>query len=161
AHDATIELQVETVLVLQQAQKDARELRLLALDAIGMSGCVRKSAEVELRQYPVLLAAVLKARSSKSLRNERLRRSEPIEHVEGRRMKGGSAGLFAEIRTSLEHGHRHAMPQQIRGGDETDRARACDEHPILAGHEWVLCSRSHAFELGRTLGMKGLDPFTE
>src|SRR5438067_1059814 len=87
-HEPRMKLQVEGGIVAQQVAKDARELRLLALDAIRMSRGVRKHAEVELRQYSVLLAAILEIRGAKSLRDQRLRGSKSIEHVEGGRVKG-------------------------------------------------------------------------
>ena len=126
------ELQFEIRMAAHLLVEDARELGLLALQPIGMRRRIGNGGEVELRQKPVLLRAILKRRRLQPLRHQRLGGAERLQHVERRRMEGRGAGFLAELRALLEHGHRHASARQMRGGDEADRPRAGDENPFLA-----------------------------
>src|SRR5262249_57749906 len=67
--DARVELQLELRFGAQLLSQDARQLGLLALHAIGMTGRVGDGAEIELRQHTVALAAILELRRNQSLRD--------------------------------------------------------------------------------------------
>jgi hypothetical protein len=98
-------------------------------------GCdVGDGAEIELSQHALRLAAILERRCLQALRDQRLRRPEAVEHVEGGRMKGRGARFFTEIASGFEHGHRHAATHEIGGGGEADRTRAGDQYALFNGH---------------------------
>jgi hypothetical protein len=59
-----------------------------------MPGGVGDAGEIELRQQAVLLRAILKRRRLEPLRDHRLRRAQPVQHVERGRMEGRGAGFL-------------------------------------------------------------------
>src|SRR6516164_8260182 len=86
--DLSVELQLETRLFEQLPVENTRELGLLALHPVGVGGDVGDGAEIELRQHAMPPAAILERQRGQSLRDQRPRGTEPIEHVERRRMEG-------------------------------------------------------------------------
>ena len=110
------------------------QLGLFALHAIGMTGDVGDHAEIELGQHAVLLASILERRRHQPLCDQRLRGAEPVEHVEGRWMKGRGARFLAEIRASLEDGHRHAVAHEVGRRHQTDRPGAGNQDAFFNCH---------------------------
>src|SRR6516165_6658391 len=133
--DLSVELQLEIRLFAQLSVQNTRELGLLALHPIGVSGDVGDGAEIELREHAVLPAAILERRRGQSLRDQRPRGAEPIEHVERRRMEGRGARLLAEIRSRLEYRYRHAAADEVGRRHQADRPRARDQHLLLDRHD--------------------------
>src|SRR5262245_66284227 len=103
-----------------QAIQNARQLRLLALQAVGVGGDVGNTGKVEFGQQTMLLGAVLKAWRDQTLRDHWRRSAERVQHVERRRMEGRGARLLTQVSASLEYGHRPAGPRQLRRGDQPD-----------------------------------------
>src|SRR5437016_660110 len=101
-----------------------------------MLGGISDGRKIELRENAVSLAAVLKLRRRQSLRDQWLRGPKAAQHVESGRVKRRSARLFAEIRPGFEHLHRHAIADEIGGGDEANRPRAGDEDALIDRH-WI------------------------
>src|SRR5215510_922545 len=132
--DPGIELQLEAGLAAQLLIENARELGLLGLHPVGVAGDVGDGGEIERREHAMMLVAILERRRHQTLRNEGLRGAERLEHIEGRRMEGRSAGLHAEVRAGLEYGHGHAAAHEVGSGDEADRPRAGDQDAIFNGH---------------------------
>ena len=132
AGNSRVELQLEIGMAAHLVVQNARELRLFALQSVGMLCHVGDACEIELRQQPVPLGAILKRRRLQSLRDQRPGRAEHVQHVERRRMEGRGARFFAQARPFLEHCDRNAGAREVSRGDEADRPRAGDEDPLLA-----------------------------
>src|SRR5207302_927099 len=132
--DPAGELDPEVRIALEPAEQDARELELLGLHPIRMPGQVRDRAEVELGNHAVALAAVLKLRRRQALRGQVACGAEALEHVERRRMKRRRARFLAQMRRCLEHRHRDAAPDELRGRAQAHRPGAGDEDALLELH---------------------------
>jgi hypothetical protein len=65
-------------LVAELIEQDSGELGLLALHPIGMTGDVRDAVEIELREQPLPLGAILELRRLQSLRDQRLGGAENV-----------------------------------------------------------------------------------
>src|SRR5262249_15662466 len=102
ALDCAVELQLEFRALPQLFIENAGQLRWLGLHAMWMPGHVGDGGELELRQHAMLFATILERWSLEPLRDQRCGGAEPIEHVEGRRMKGRRARFLAQIRPSLQ-----------------------------------------------------------
>ena len=135
--DLSVELQLELRFAAKPPVQNARQLRLLALHAIGVFRDVGDGAEIELRQHTVVLAAVLERRRHQTLRNQRRRGAESIEHIKGRRMKGRGARFLAQVAPGLEHGHGHAAAHQVGRCHQADRPRACNQDPLFDRHDFA------------------------
>ena len=133
AHRA-VELQLEGGIAAQQVVQDAGEPRLLALHPVGVAGCIGDGTEIERGQHPMAPAAILEPRSRQSLRDQRRRGAELVEHVEGRRVEGRGAQLLAQVGTGLEHRDRHAVAHETRGRHQSHRPGAGDQDAFLGGH---------------------------
>ena len=145
--DLGIEVQLEIGLVAQLLVQDACQLGLLALHAIGMTRGIGDHAEIELGEHSVLLASILKRRRDETLRYQRLRGAEPIEHVERRWMKRRRARLLAEVAARLQHGHRHAAAHEVGRRHQTNRSGAGNQHAFFNRHggSEVRCLRGSLF----------------
>src|SRR6516165_3844657 len=139
ASNRTGELNFESAIVAQLLVKDARELGLLALDPERVPRRVSNGGEIELRQHAMALAAVLELRRGQSLCDQRLRRPELIEHVEGGRMECRGARFLAEIGSRLNDRYRHTIAHQIGGGGKPDRPGTGDQNAVFARHNLCTC----------------------
>ncbi len=133
--DGAAERDLEVGMAAHLLVQNARELGLLALHPVGMLGRIGDGGEVELRQQPLLLGAILERRRLQPLRQERLGGAERMQHVERRRMEGRGPQFLAERRALLEHRDRDAGARQMRGGNEADRPGAGDENPLFTQRE--------------------------
>ena len=120
---------------LQPVAQDLRQLRLLALHAVGMTGDDRPNTRSRTLQAAQQLCAKLKLRRLQALRDQRLRGTDVMQHVERRRVESRRPRLVVQRRPRLEHRYRHAVAYQIGRRDEPDRARTDNQHAIFSGHD--------------------------
>ena len=120
--DLAAEPQIEMAVPAHLLVQDARQLRLLALQAVGVGGDVGDAGEVELGQQPVLLGAVLEAGaiSPCAIIGSAAPSVSSMSSVGGWKVEARDSSL--RVRAGLEHGHRHAVIAPIGRGDQPDRA---------------------------------------
>ena len=94
-------------ILTEPRQQEALQLLLLALQPIGMAGLILENPEIELGALAGFLQSNLPAGRDQPLRHELGAEPEPIEHVEGRRMKRRGAQIVRNRRIRLEQNHRH------------------------------------------------------
>src|SRR5215211_2024385 len=84
--------------------------------------------EVEFCHGLAAARAILELGGRKPLRDERFAHPEILEHVERGWMKGRGARFLAQAFPGLQHGHRHAVPDQVGGRRHTNRSRSGDQN---------------------------------
>src|SRR5689334_21462374 len=97
---------------------------------------IADSPEVELRENAEFLAAILELRCGQTLSNERLRRAQLIQHVEGGRMERRGAGFPAQVCAGLEYRHRYIPADEVRCSDEPYGSGTCNQNAVVGTH-WI------------------------
>ena len=132
--DPGVELNVDIRHPRKLLMQDTRELGLLALYPVGMTGRVGDRAEIELRQHAVRLAAILELRRDQPLRDQRRCRAQRLEHVQRRWVKGRCARFLAQVMPGLEHRHRNALACQARRRHQANRPGAGNQYALRNCH---------------------------
>jgi hypothetical protein len=132
--DPGVELNVDIRHPRKLLVQDARELGLLALHPVGMTGHVGDGAEIELRQHAVRLAAILELGRDQPLLDQRLCGAECLEHVQRRRVKSRCTRFVAQVMPGLEHRHRDALACQVRRRHQANRPGAGDQYALRNCH---------------------------
>jgi hypothetical protein len=112
---------------LEARQEGEGELPLLALQPIGMPRLPGEHREIEDGALAARVQADLPIGADEPLGHEFARDAERLQHVEGRRMKGGRAQVAHDLRLRLEHLDVEPGAREEEGGAEADRARPRDD----------------------------------